>query len=372
MARQRRDSVLFTLVVTVVTVCGAVGMSMVLLAGNAGGELAWYALLAAIPFGPIVGCYLWLDRYEPEPRSLLVAALAWGAFAATSLGLVLSLAGAHWLYASATTSATLVAPVAEEASKGLFLLLLLWWRRDEIDGILDGIVYAGLVGLGFAFVENLLYFDAAADGVFGGPEGAQSLTATFVGRALMSPFAHPLFTTFLGIGVGISVGSRSRAVRWLAPLAGYVTAVALHAVWNASNDGMFGGFFFVYVALMAPMLVLLVWFAVFRRSTERRMLHGALSDAAAHGLLPASDIPWLVDLSNRRRSRRVARQTGGAAAERLMREYQQTAVELGFLHSRYLRGTPPPDHAERGREYVSRLRAVRPFIAFPGQVVPTR
>jgi hypothetical protein len=55
-----------------------------------------------------------------------------------------------------------------------------------------------------------------------------------------------------------------------------------------------------------------------------------------------------------------------------MKEYQQAAIELGFLHSRYLRGTPPPDFAERGKEYVARIGAVRPRIAFPGQVVPTR
>ena len=52
------------------------------------------------------------------------------------------------------------APVTEEASKGLFLLLLLWWRRAELDGVLDGIVYAGMVGIGFAFTENILYLAA--------------------------------------------------------------------------------------------------------------------------------------------------------------------------------------------------------------------
>ena len=55
-----------------------------------------------------------------------------------------------------------------------------------------------------------------------------------------------------------------------------------------------------------------------------------------------------------------------------MRDYQQAAVELGFLHHRYLRGTPPPDFAARGQQYVERLTAVRPYISFPGQVVPTR
>jgi hypothetical protein len=55
-----------------------------------------------------------------------------------------------------------------------------------------------------------------------------------------------------------------------------------------------------------------------------------------------------------------------------MREYQQAATELGFLHHRFLRGTAPEDFALRGGDYVARINAVRPTIAFPGQVVPTR
>jgi hypothetical protein len=55
-----------------------------------------------------------------------------------------------------------------------------------------------------------------------------------------------------------------------------------------------------------------------------------------------------------------------------MREYQQAAVELGFLHHRFLRGTAPRDFALRGQQYVARIGAARPFIAFPGQVVPPR
>jgi hypothetical protein len=103
-----------------------------------------------------------------------------------------------------------------------------------------------------------------------------------------------------------------------------------------------------------------------------RMLASALSDAAARGLVPETDIGWVVDLSARRRSRAYARQLGGPSGERAMRDYQQAAIELGYLHSRYLRGTPPPDFAARGQEYVARIGSVRPTIAFPGQVVPTR
>ena len=79
--------------------------------------------------------------------------------------------------------------------------------RASSTAILDGIVYAGMVGIGFAFTENILYLAAAYNGTDGmGPGGTEALTGTFVLRCLISPFAHPLFTTFTGIGVGIAVG----------------------------------------------------------------------------------------------------------------------------------------------------------------------
>jgi hypothetical protein len=148
--------------------------------------------------------------------------------------------------------------------------------------------------------------------------------------------------------------------------------VATHAIWNSATVYGFGGFVAVYVILMVPALCAVGALALWARSSERRMLASALGDAAARGLLPATDIGWVVDLSARRRSRAFAREFGGEAAERAMRDYQQAAIELGFLHSRYLRGTPPPDFAARGQEYVARIGSVRPTIAFPGQVVPTR
>ena len=102
------------------------------------------------------------------------------------------------------------------------------------------------------------------------------------------------------------------------------------------------------------------------------MLIAALEDASRRGLLPASDIPWLVDLGARRRARAYAEQQGGDAALQAMRDYQTAAVELGFLHHRYLRGTPPTDYLARGASYVTEIRAVRPYVAFPGQLVPSR
>ena len=370
---RRRDTIAFTVVVTVLVVLGAVGMLLVLALSGAPGTMVLATVLATVPVGPLVACYLWLDRYEPEPRRLLAAGLLWGGFVATAVAIVLQGIGGIFVGVSDEASLAVVAPVTEEATKGFFLLLLLWWRRAELDGVLDGIVYAGMVGIGFAFVENILYLAAAYNGTDGtGPGGTTALTATFVIRCLFSPFAHPFFTTFIGIGVGLAVASRSRARRLAALVVGYVLAVVAHGVWNAST--LFGGrnFLLIYLVLMAPAFVGAVGFAVWARRSERRMLTAALGDAAARGLIPATDIGWVVDLGARRQSRQYARRIGGDQGLEAMRDYQQAVIELGFLHHRYLRGTPPPDFAERGHEYVARISQVRPFISFPGQVVPAR
>ncbi|WP_151081517.1 PrsW family intramembrane metalloprotease [Nocardioides cynanchi] len=373
MGRATRDGAVFTVVVTASVLVCAVPVTVVVGLSGAPRGTALAALLAAVPVGPLVACFLWLDRYEPEPRRLLAGGLVWGVFVATAIALLLEGVGGFVGGLSDKRMLELSAPLAEEASKGLFLLLLLWWRRAELDGVLDGIVYAGMVGVGFAFTENILYLASAYDGSPDlGPGGVHALTGTFVLRCLASPFAHPLFTACTGVGVGIAVSSRRRAVRIGAPVAGYACAVIAHAAWNTATVYGPGNFVTVYLILMAPVFLLAVALATWVRQTEGRMLAGALADAARRGLLPATDIGWVVDLAARRTSRAYARETGGADAERAMRDYQQAVVELGFLHSRYLRGVPPPDFADRGRGYVARISEIRPSIAFPGQVVPIR
>lgn len=372
--RVRRDSRAFTIVVIVLVCLGALPMLLIIaLSGGAPGTTVLATVMASIPVVPLVLCYLWLDRYEPEPRRLLLLGLLWGAFAATFGALVVQGIGGLFAGVNDAVSLALVAPVTEEATKGFFLLLLLWWRRAELDGILDGIVYAGMVGIGFAFTENILYLAASYNGTEGmGPGGLVGITTTFIIRCLFSPFAHPLFTAFIGIGIGMAVSSRSPGVRWLAPVLGYVVAVLAHATWNGSTIFGFEGFLGTYVLVMIPAFAGLIWLGIWARRSERRMLTAALGDAASRGLFPATDIGWVVDLGARRQARLHARQLGGKQAEELMRDYQQAAIELGFLHNRYLRGTAPKDFVGRGQDHLAQINALRPHIAFPGQVAPTR
>jgi RsiW-degrading membrane proteinase PrsW (M82 family) len=351
----------FTVVVSVVMLLGAGVMAVVLLLSGAPGALVVGIVLASLPVAPLITTYMWLDRYEPEPRSLLVLGLGWGAFVATSAALLLQLFD-HLIFSSDdVVTSTVVAPVTEEAAKGLFIVLLLFFRRHELDGVLDGIVYAGMVGIGFAFSENILYLTSAYVGGNGQAGGLGGAVGLFVVRCVFGPFAHPFFTAFTGIGIGIAVGSRSQAVRVLAPLGGYVVAVAAHASWNGSlmlDDGR--NVLATYVFLMIPAFLLHVGFAIWSRRREGRVLTAAQGDCAQRGFLDPAEIPWLARIPARRFARRYAERVGGREARRAMVAYQNEAVELGFLHSRYLRGVAPDDFAQVGQGHVERMRALRP------------
>ncbi|NYG58322.1 RsiW-degrading membrane proteinase PrsW (M82 family) [Nocardioides daedukensis] len=371
MPSRRHDSLVFTVVVSSIAALAAVPFAILMLLAGEGPSVVIASLFALLPVGPLVACYLWLDRYEPEPRSLLVTALAWGAFVATMLAILVQGLGGWFADLTDEQSLAIVAPITEEATKGLFLVLLVIWKRQEFDGVLDGIVYAGFVGIGFAFTENILYLSAAYNGTDGSaPGGLAGLGVLFVVRCLASPFAHPLFTAFIGIGLGLALSSRSTLVRVLSPVVGYLLAVGLHAAWNGSTlvaDGV--GFLVGYALVMVPTFVSMVIIAIWVRSKERTILTRALDDAALRGLIARDDVRHVVDLRARRQARAFAHRHGGRVAADTMRDYQQAAVELGYLHHRVLRGTAPKNYEERGQMFVERMHAIRPRIAFPVPMV---
>lgn len=342
--RQRRRTVLGPVVgLVALGICGLIVIG--LLSGTVGttGVIVG-ALCALLPVGPVVATFLWIDRWEPEPPRLLLFAFLWGACFATLSALLINSSAA--LLIDGVTGqgdlygAVVVAPIVEEAFKGAFLVLLLIFRYREFDGIVDGVVYAGLVAAGFAFTENILYIGRAfaEDGAALGPAGA--VIGVLVVRGVLSPFAHPLFTVLIGIGAGIAARHRSMGVRVVAVGVGYVLAVLLHALWNGSATLAGGSAFFgVYALVMVPVFVALAGVVVWQRRREQATVAGQLPLFARAGWIAPSEVELLSSLAGRRDWQAAVRRRSGRATARAVVEYQAAVTELAFLRARIARGT---------------------------------
>ena len=176
-------------------------------------------VLALIPLTYTIPAFMWLDQLEPEPRAMRWNAFLWGAGISAIVASV-----ANELTTAAvglTASLVISAPVAEEIMKVLGISRAA--KRHHIDSPLDGAIYAGYVGLGFATVENVVYFaQAVVD---------DELGLVFFVRGLLWPLAHPYFSVWAGLAVGRAVqqghNHRSAAFR------GLLISIGLHASWNA-------------------------------------------------------------------------------------------------------------------------------------------
>jgi RsiW-degrading membrane proteinase PrsW (M82 family) len=324
------------------------------------------ALVAVIPLLVIVPTLLWLDRFEAEPARYLVFAFLWGALVAVVGAFFLNTYGLRLLVESQwsdplETGAVYLAPFTEETLKGLGILLVYLLRRREFDGIIDGIVYGGIIGAGFAFSENILYLGQAYD-----TYGDEGLTATFIVRGTMGPFGHPLFTALTGIGIGIAVTSRRPLVRVLAVLGGWICAMLLHGLWNLSALAGMEGFLAAYVTYQVPLFIAFIGFLVWLRRREGRLIGQYLSPYADAGWLTHGEVAMLASLRRRRDARAWARQTGGAAAKRSMNAFQDSASDLALLRSRLVHGTA---EADATRREVVLLEAItthrRDFVGSP-------
>jgi len=291
--------------------------------------------LALLPVPLLIALVLLLDRLEPEPRGNLVLCFAWGAGVAALLAAIINTAGLLFITQpelgqsrGELISATFGAPLVEESLKGAVLFWLLWRRRQEFDGPTDGIMYAAMVGLGFAMMENVGYYI----GALVRPEvgGAQLLGFTFVFRGLLSPFAHPAFTAMTGIGVAYAATHRRGG--WAA-VTGLLGAMALHGLWNGLATYGLPGIAAAYL-LVACVLIALVAVVVADRRRVVRLIWRFLPAYETAGVVTEADLRMLSTLRGRRQARRWARRTSGRTAAYAMTDYQLAATELALVHQR--------------------------------------
>src|SRR5699024_9513958 len=213
------------------------GLLLMALLGGLSFGLRLFALigLSAVPLIGIIAYVLWLDRWKPQPKILLGICLLWGAVAAVILTLVFSLFSDIALYmvgidgVPSIIGAVFQAPVVEESTKTVLLVVIVLAARRYFEGPLDGLVYGALIGAGFAFTENILYLGGAWN-----ENQFEGLIEIFILRCLCAPLLHTAFSTCAGVTIGFAARKWpwwSLILMWLP---GLVFGMALHSFWNGT------------------------------------------------------------------------------------------------------------------------------------------
>ena len=366
MVRSGHQNVLkIILAVFAIMVAALLGMIVLLLIGSETGlvQLIIGFICATLPVPIYIMLLLWIDRYESEPLWMLATAFFWGALVAVFIAIILNTINGA-IVAAVTNSAqigenfgaVISAPIVEEGSKAFILLVLFLWKKDEFDGIVDGIVYAGMVGLGFAMTENILYYGRAVQG------GAGALTFIFILRGMAAPFSHPLFTSMTGIGLGWSRQSNNGFVKVVMPFLGFMLAVFLHATWNGTATyGGAAGFFAGYFLIMGPTFIITLMVIFFSLRREGRIVRQFLYPDYQRGFFDAQEYEKLCTIRGRMGMSWNAMTTKGFSGWRTRMRCNQMASELAFHRSRVARGfaRDPQMAQERENAYLYTLQELR-------------
>src|ERR1700722_3387537 len=277
---------------------------------------------------PPLAIYLWIprliDRFDPEPWWALALVFGWGAIAACGVACAINtgvdavasaIGGAEF---GKLAGACISAPIVEEGMKGLAVFGVFYFLRREFDGVVDGVIYATFAALGFAPLQNIIYYSSAVMHDAGG----NALATTFVVRGILAPWGHPLYTSMTGIGFGISRETNKTWLKWMAPMFGYCGAMFLHSLWNTAST--ISGFLFLimlplWLLFVAAFIGILIWLVV----RKGRIIRLHLQDEVLMGTLTHQELdlvcsPW--------GGLRATFGWGGGAG----RKFVRTAARLGL------------------------------------------
>jgi RsiW-degrading membrane proteinase PrsW (M82 family) len=330
---------------------------------------AWFLsilLLAAvaIPVGVII---YRIDQFEPEPAVMIAIAVLWGGVVALSFSAITNSALLTFLQtqlppnAVESWGAALVAPIDEEFYKGAGLVMIFLIARSEIDGLMDGLVYGAMIGLGFQVMENVQYFIHAAAQSGAGQIGP--VVGTFFVRVLLAGlYSHMLFTGLFGFGFAFYVTRRSApwAVRAGVFALFAVLAWAAHFVWNSPwldslMAGSAGEFILGLIIKGLPFLILVVLLWIFAGRRESQAFSRLMSEEVGSEAVTQEEFQVLRSSRRRRTALRHMRRQKGPGARRLLKQLMREQMNLALFHSK-LDGRGHPA-VEAQREKIIELKA---------------
>lgn len=269
---------------------------------------------------------IWLmDRYEREPFWLLFLNFFWGATGAVIFGIIgsmiMGIGVSEFIFQFATESdagtlnnlagAVVVAPLVEESTKGIFLLITAMSRR--FDGPVDGAVYGGAVGLGFGMTENFLYFISYGNTI-------SNLITLIIIRTLFSAVLHCCTQAVFGASIGFAKFRGTLAKLTIVPL-GLAIAMFMHFTWNLTvsfESTALIGFAFMIIAVITIFVVF--QFGVYH---DGKIILRELSEESSYGVIPKEHL-YYIPYTSRRYKR------GWLPLTLNQKDYVKTATTLAF------------------------------------------
>ncbi|MCA9932097.1 MAG: PrsW family intramembrane metalloprotease [Anaerolineales bacterium] len=292
-------------------------------------------IAAIIPTLIYILIIYWVDRYEKEPVWLLTSAFLWGAIPSIVVAFIVNSTLSIPVYllagdgAGDALAASLIAPPVEETVKGIAVLGIFFFWRHEIDSVLDGIIYGAMVGMGFAMVENVYYFvNQFMDG------GIEAWSINIFMRAVVFGLNHALFTSMTGLGIAVARMTTNKTLKYTAPVLGWMTAVFLHFVHNASVSI---GDLLCLVALASDWggVLLIFGIMVWAVVQERKWIREYLAEEVTAGTITA--VQYKTACSGRKRVGYIWKQltTNGFSAYRQSTRFFQRCSELAYKKRHY-------------------------------------
>ena len=179
-------------------------------------------LLAIVPAMIIILYIYFKDKFEKEPIGFLVKNFLMGAIVSVIITLLLSIIANQFFPLTNETSifqqfikAFFVVGFVEEFSKYIIVKFYAQ-KNEEFNEPFDGIVYAVMVSMGFAALENVMY-------VF------QYGVSTGIIRAFTAVPAHATFGILMGYFMGLAKFSKNKQ---LLNITGLLVATFFHGAYD--------------------------------------------------------------------------------------------------------------------------------------------
>lgn len=198
--------------------------------------------LAIAPVMALIWFLTHLDRLNKEPLRMLIWTFLFGILSVVP-AILLEIFGMNWLgpvdtVYKAAFEAFIVVGFSEELAKYFFLRVFVY-KNKHFDEPYDGIVYAVMISLGFAALENIMYV-------------AQGGLQTAIARMFTAVPAHTTFAVLMGFWMGRAKMENKPYLNWV----GLAAAVFFHGAYDffllqkLFNGQIFGALLSLFVAIL--------------------------------------------------------------------------------------------------------------------------